>query len=131
MFTSRKHHKKLISIEEMRNVYFMLNVFAYSKVQNWLSEGVISNRKYKYINRQVFALSFMKDLFFLKVPDLAKPTIENNRAQSWKSLKKGSFSKKRTWEGTLGSFSLKIVLTWWFSVGICKYKLGYKPHDLL
>ena len=24
-----------------------------------------------------------------------------------------------------------IMRPWWFSVGICKYKLGYKSHDLL
>ena len=28
-------------------------------------------------------------------------------------------------------FECDILLTRWFSVGICKYKPGYKSHDLL
>ena len=27
--------------------------------------------------------------------------------------------------------STLVIWLWWFSVGICKYKLGYKSHDLL
>ena len=26
---------------------------------------------------------------------------------------------------------IRLIRYWWFSVGICKYKRGYKSHDLL
>ena len=70
----------------------------------------------------------MKDLFFSKVHDLAKPTIcslKEIELKVEKIFKKGTFFKKSTWEGysgknvvqvnyksldQLGSFSLKIVL---------------------
>ena len=33
----------------------------------------------------------------------------------------------------IGKVTIKyfMVKSWWFSVGICKYKPGYKSHDLL
>ena len=30
-----------------------------------------------------------------------------------------------------GENNYEIACTWWFSVGICKYKPGYKSHDQL
>jgi hypothetical protein len=35
------------------------------------------------------------------------------------------------YKGPLLNYFMGLVLYRWFSVGICKYKLGYKSHDLL
>ena len=39
-----------------------------------------------------------------------------------------SFGPKTT---PMQSCHFRVLNTWWFSVGICKYKPGYKSHDLL